>query len=512
MRRGLACVLTVVAAAAITPAARAEVLDDNPAASSRGPNQVTVFIRGNDGALLTSDLSDGAFTPWRSLGGYLDSGPGASGRDATTSDVFVRGGDSALYQWYFTTSGGWSTYYGLGHVMLSAPAVSVRRGSGIIDLFWRGTDNGIEAKSWVPGQGWTAVNNTQLDPMATTAAPAVVSRNNGYVDVIVRGTDDGVFVNTYNGSAWGGWGQIPGGMKTQHAPAATVRTLNTMDIFVRAPNGEVRWVSWDGAAWSGWKTVPGGVDSSPAVVADTSQRIWLFARRGADVIYNVYDAGKGPENGWNGWKPMHPPPPPPPAPPACDLGAGRVTGHAKVVGFGRSPRLAGRARRIDGAPLVSAQIIVSPAQGGWTRTAITGADGAYRMRLPAGPSRTLNLQAWAPNAPSLACSQAKIKTRAGVTLEATRRVRPGGTVRFHGRLKGRPVPGRGKLVELQAFDGGKWRTFAQPRSRRTGRYKASYKLRRTFGPRTFRFRARVRRESGYPYELGYSHKVRVRVR
>jgi hypothetical protein len=134
------------------------------------------------------------------------------------------------------------------------------------------------------------------------------------------------------------------------------------------------------------------------------------------------------------------------------------------------------------------------------------------MRLPAGPSRTLNLQAWAPNAHSLACSQAKIKTRAGVTLKATERVRPGGRVRFRGRLKGLPVPGRGKLVELQAFDGGRWRTFAQPRSRKDGRYRSSYRLRRTFGPRTFRFRARVRRESGYPYELGYSKRVKVRVR
>ena len=107
--------LAVVAAAAITGTARAEVLDDNPAASSRGPGQVTVFIRGGDGALLTSELSGGSFTPWSSLGGYLDSGPGASGRDATTSDVFVRGGDSALYQHYFTTSGGWSGWGGLGH-------------------------------------------------------------------------------------------------------------------------------------------------------------------------------------------------------------------------------------------------------------------------------------------------------------------------------------------------------------------------------------------------------------
>ena len=230
------------------------------------------------------------------------------------------------------------------------------------------------------------------------------------------------------------------------------------------------------------------------------------------MVYNVYDAGRGPQEGWDGWKLLHPPPPPPPPPPACDLAAGRLTAHAKLVGFGKRPRLAGRARRTDGAPLVSATITASPARGGWTRTATADANGFYVLRLPSGPTRRIDVKALAPGAGSVACKRAIVRTRAGVTLKTNRRVRPGGTVRFRGRLKGLPVPRRGKLVELQAFDGGKWRTFAQPRSRKSGRYKAAYRLRRTFGPRTFTFRARVRREGGYPYELGYSRKVRVRVR
>jgi hypothetical protein len=85
-------------------------------------------------------------------------------------------------------------------------------------------------------------------------------------------------------------------------------------------------------------------------------------------------------------------------------------------------------------------------------------------------------------------------------------------VRFRGRLLGKPIPRRGKLVELQAFDAGRWRVFAQPRARRSGRFRTSYRLQRTFRPRTFRFRARVRPESAYPYALGYSRVVRVRVR
>jgi hypothetical protein len=239
--------------------------------------------------------------------------------------------------------------------------------------------------------------------------------------------------------------------------------------------------------------------------------MWLFARRGGEVVYNVYDSGQGSQNGWTGWRLLHPPPAPPPPPLACAAAAGRVTGHARLVGFGRSPQLSGRARRLDGAPFVSATISVSPARGGWVRRTTAGPGGIYRLRLPAGPTRRLRIEAWEPGAGSLACAGARVRTRAGVTLKASRHVRPGGTVRFRGRLKGRPVPARGKLVELQAFDGGRWRTFAQPRSRHDGRYRTKYRLRRTFGPRTFRFRARVRRESDYPYELGFSRRVKVRV-
>ena len=79
-------------------------------------------------------------------------------------------------------------------------------------------------------------------------------------------------------------------------------------------------------------------------------------------------------------------------------------------------------------------------------------------------------------------------------------------------LLGRPIPRVGKLVDLQAFDGGRWRTFATTRTNRKGRYRASYRFIRTSSPRTFRFRARARKESRYPYALGTSKVVRVRVR
>jgi hypothetical protein len=110
---------------------------------------VSVFLRGADGTLQQSDLTGATFTPWRSLGGRLLSGPAAGGRSASVASVAVRGLDAGIWHRAFQ-NGVWSGWAGLGGYSISAPAMDIRRPNGIVDLFWRGTDNGIEAKSWVP--------------------------------------------------------------------------------------------------------------------------------------------------------------------------------------------------------------------------------------------------------------------------------------------------------------------------------------------------------------------------
>jgi hypothetical protein len=68
-------------------------------------------------------------------------------------------------------------------------------------------------------------------------------------------------------------------------------------------------------------------------------------------------------------------------------------------------------------------------------------------------------------------------------------------VTFAGRLRGGYVPPRGKLVELQATDRGRWRTFALVRSGRSGAFRYRYRF---SGSGRFAFRARVRFERAYP--------------
>ena len=85
------------------------------------------------------------------------------------------------------------------------------------------------------------------------------------------------------------------------------------------------------------------------------------------------------------------------------------------------------------------------------------------------------------------------------------RVVNGEDVTFRGRLRGRPLPTPGKLIELQAYARGRWLTFGTTRANpRTGRWSYPYRFSATRGNVRYRFRARVPKEASYPYETGAS--------
>jgi hypothetical protein len=87
----------------------------------------------------------------------------------------------------------------------------------------------------------------------------------------------------------------------------------------------------------------------------------------------------------------------------------------------------------------------------------------------------------------------------------------GEAVAFSGRVRGRPLPNGGKLVELQARVRGSWRTFATTRADSRGAWRYDYRFDGTRGRQVYSFRARVPREGTYPYEVGRSRRVKVTV-
>lgn len=186
-----------------------------------------------------------------------------------------------------------------------------------------------------------------------------------------------------------------------------------------------------------------------------------------------------------------------------------------------STRLTGRLRDAGGAPIAGAPIrlLVRDDRTGAATTArdgvATGADGRFAVTVGRGASRRLRLAYRADTEGTLRCSRLlRIAVPAPVSISlSARRLQAPGTLVIRGRLTRGPVPRGGKLVDLQAFDRGKWRTFETTRaSERSRRFTARLRFGRAARAGSYRIRARVRREAGYPYALGYSKPKRLVLR
>ena len=143
----------------------------------------------------------------------------------------------------------------------------------------------------------------------------------------------------------------------------------------------------------------------------------------------------------------------------------------------------------------------------------TSKSGRLRYRARRGPARTIRFRY--PGTRKIRGDDAPVKLQvaASSTIRGPRRaVVNGEYATFRGRLRGGWVPAAGALVELQVYARGSWRTFAQPRTDRAGRWSYQYRFETIRGSARFRFRARIRRQSGYPFATGASRTVHVRVR
>jgi hypothetical protein len=214
------------------------------------------------------------------------------------------------------------------------------------------------------------------------------------------------------------------------------------------------------------------------------------------------------------------------APAARDVkltgGFGRRLRARHTVAYGRPDAVVGRLTTSAGAPIAGAALqvatrVVLPRRGFRALAApvMTGADGSFRYLAPKGPSRQIRVSytAFSGDAQPAATRLVRMSTMAGVRLTASHRaVGPGGRVRLSGRLRGGPKPTRGILVVLQGEQPGfPWLTFRTARISKGGRFSAVYRF-RTSRRTTFRFRATVREQLGYPYATGRSPELRVRLR
>ncbi len=183
------------------------------------------------------------------------------------------------------------------------------------------------------------------------------------------------------------------------------------------------------------------------------------------------------------------------------------------VRFGRRVTVTGRLANRDGQGIAGAQVRVfssSPvAPEALVGVIATDSEGRYRYRARAVSTRTLRFAYAGTELILPAERQVTLLVPATSTMRASRgHVRNGQAVRFAGRLG---APATDKLVELQVRLSGRYQTFRTARTEPGGRWSIGYRFRRTCGRTRFDFRARLPKESGYPFETGRSQTVPVTV-
>ncbi len=191
----------------------------------------------------------------------------------------------------------------------------------------------------------------------------------------------------------------------------------------------------------------------------------------------------------------------------------RLDGHV-LARHGRTVRLRGVLANADGQPIDGATIqaleILPDGATAAVGLATTGADGKFKYVVKATRNRELVFRYGGSRRIGSATSDFVLLVPASTSIRPDRRrLRNGQQVRFTGRVRTRPLPSVGKLVEMQAYFRGRWRTFSTVRAGNRGSWRFPYRFGGTVGRVTYRFRARLPSEGGYPFISGNSRVVRV---
>jgi hypothetical protein len=197
-----------------------------------------------------------------------------------------------------------------------------------------------------------------------------------------------------------------------------------------------------------------------------------------------------------------------------------VLSKTATAPFGSSVRVHGRLAVPGGNPLAGADVDVLeqtelPDQP-WIRAGLARTDdqGRFTYRVLPGPNRTVLFRYAGTPLIRPQTTAVRVRIRAATSLRVDRHaVVNGEEVAFRGRISGGPLPEVGKLIQLQAYSRGEWRTFDTPRARsRSHRWSSHYRFTATRGTVRYRFRAVVPAEGGFPFVRGASKSVDVVVR
>jgi hypothetical protein len=186
-------------------------------------------------------------------------------------------------------------------------------------------------------------------------------------------------------------------------------------------------------------------------------------------------------------------------------------------GFGKGAEVSGTLATNAGAPVAGATLCVKlqtigvEPQANPIGTVQTDASGAYTYRLPPGPNRAVTI-GYRHNVSQIV-REVRFYAHARPSLRATpEQVRNGHWVHFSGRLPGPRRRGRVVVLQANVVGSKRWITFRKATSAKEGAFEAAYHFRSTTRRTTYRFRAVVPEQAGYPWVQGHSKPIAVLVK
>jgi murein DD-endopeptidase MepM/ murein hydrolase activator NlpD len=228
---------------------------------------------------------------WQYLGGAIVGGPDVAAPASGSLDVFARGTDNGL--WHRTySSGAWSAWQSLGGA-LSADPSAVASGNGHVDVFVRGTDRAI----WHRGYDGSSWGTWESLGGSVSSGPDAASPGTGRLDIVARGSDNALWHRAFDGSSWGPWQSLGGALTSD--PSLVSGLGDRLDAFVRGTDGGIYHRAFSGGAWSGWEGIGGLVSAGgPDAASWSGNRLDLFVR-GSDLkLWHAWFDGTR----WNAWQ------------------------------------------------------------------------------------------------------------------------------------------------------------------------------------------------------------------
>ncbi len=185
------------------------------------------------------------------------------------------------------------------------------------------------------------------------------------------------------------------------------------------------------------------------------------------------------------------------------------------VGAGDGALLTGQLTDNSGNPVTHATLCMREGIAGQglddAGTVKTDADGRYRYGVAPGPNRQLEVGYRFNRHQLERRAEFFSRLRPKLRLSPKHRATNGDSLRLYGSIPGPSNEDRVVILQARYPHTKRWKTFSKARTGPKGRYLTRYRFSATYITTSYRMRALVPEQNGYPYKGGASRPKRIKV-